>query len=126
MKAFKAACILTLIVLSLSDRVSYAQFSTKGSYNEYIEYATQGKFRDAKKEFERSLKIDEFYTDAIDSLRAIKNVITQKIERKTAIHLFKGISFADIVKHDQAVEEFTKAIEINPICRGMVETILSK
>lgn len=132
-KAFRVACTLTLIVLSISSRVSYAQFSTKGSYNENIgdaaqeqykkawksyhkglEYATQGKFKEAKKEFEKSLKIDEFYTEAIDSLRAIKNVITQKIEAETAIHLFKGISFADIVKHDQAVEEFTKAIEISP------------
>jgi len=133
MKAFMATCILTLIVLSLPCRFSYAQFSTKGSYNEYIEYAaqeerknawrryhkgleyaTQGKFKEAKKEFERSLKIDEFYTSAIESLRAIKNVITQKIERETAIHLFKGISFADIAKQDQAIEEFTKAIEISP------------
>jgi tetratricopeptide (TPR) repeat protein len=114
MKVFKATCILILIVLFFSSWVSYAQSPTKESYDKGVEYAIQGKFNEAKNEFEKALKADVYNKTAEDSLKTMKDVIAQKTEREAAIHLFKGVSFADKVKYDQAAKEFTTAIEISP------------
>jgi len=141
MKVFRTTCVFILMVIFLPSWVSCAQSPAKDSYqkgfeyatqekfilsnesyirawecyNKGVNYATQGKFEKAKMEFEKSLKIDEFNTAGkVNLLKIIKNIIEQKIEREAAIHLFKGVSFADGVNHDQAVEEFTKAIEISP------------
>jgi tetratricopeptide (TPR) repeat protein len=95
------------------------------SYNKGVEYAIQGKFEEAKKEFEKALRFDAENTTAIARLKTIKNVIEQKVEKEAVIHLFKGVAFVDRVKHDQAVKEFTRAIEISPrfvdayLCRGL-------
>lgn len=141
MKVFRTTCVFILMVLFLPSWVSCAHSPAKDNYQKGfgyatqeqfmlsndsyvrawkcykkgIDYATQGKFKKAKKEFEKSLKIDEFNTtEKVNLLKTIKNIIEQKIERKAAIHLFKGVSFVDKVEHDQGVEEFTKAIEISP------------
>ncbi len=97
-----------------TEEYFFGKSSYKESYDKGVEYAIQGKFKEAKKEFEKALKADEYNKTAAAILKTIKDVIAQKTEREAAIHLFKGISFVDKVQHDQAVEEFTKAIEISP------------
>jgi tetratricopeptide (TPR) repeat protein len=114
MKVFKATCILILIVLFISSWASYAQSPAKESNDKGVEYAIEGKFKKAKKEFEKSLKTDVYNKTAKDSLKIIKDVMAQKTEREAAIHLFKGVSFANKAQGDQAIKEFTKAIKISP------------
>jgi Tfp pilus assembly protein PilF len=55
-----------------------------------VDYATQGKFEEAKEKFEKVLQTDPFLGAARDSLNVIEDVTQRKIERKSAIHLFKG------------------------------------
>lgn len=125
MKVCRATRIFIIMILFLPIWVSYAQSSTMESYNKGVEYAIQGKFEEAKKKFGKALKIDVENTTAIARLKTIKNVIEHKAEKEAAIHLFKGVAFVDRVKHDQAVKEFTRAIEISPrfveayLCRGL-------
>ena len=87
---------------------------TKESYDKGVQYAMQGKFKEAKKEFEKALEADVYNKTAQDGLKTINDVIIQKTEREAAIHLFKGVSFANKVQDDDAIKEFTKAIEISP------------
>ncbi len=103
-----------LIILFLVCRVTYAQGSAKEYYYKGVEYAVQGKFQEANEEFEKALKVDPFYGSAENSLKVIKDVIEQKIKRETAIHLFKGTSYANKGQFDQAISDYTNAIEINP------------
>jgi tetratricopeptide (TPR) repeat protein len=122
MKVFRAWCILNLIVL-FSPIWAYAQSLAEESYDKGVEHAIQGKFKEAKKEFEKALMIDVYNKTAEASLKTINNVIAQKLEKEAAIHLFKGVSFADKGQRDQAIKEFTKAIEISP---NFVEAYLNR
>jgi len=87
---------------------------TEESYYKGVEYAVQGKFLEAKEEFEKVLKVDPFYESAEHSLKIIKDVIEQKIKRETVIYLFKGASYFNKHQFDQAIGDYTKAIEISP------------
>ena len=106
------------MVLFFSSVVTYAQNLAEESYVKGIEYATQGKFKEAKEEFEKALKIDQFYVPAKESLKVIKDVIEQKVKREAAIYFFKGISFEKKGQYDQAIKDYTKAIEVNPRFAG--------
>ena len=82
---------------------------TKGA-----EYAAQGKFKEAKGEFEKALKIDPLYGAAKRALKVIEDVTDQKIKSNTAIHLFKGAAYAFKGQLNEAITEFSKTIEISP------------
>ena len=114
MKIFRVVGLLILMVLFFSSVVTYAQNLADESYDKGIEYATQGKFKEAKEEFEKALKADQFYTSAEQNLKVTKDVIEQKIKRETAVYLFKGTSYYNKDQYGQAISDYTKAIEINP------------
>ena len=114
MNFLRAVMCVFCMFLYLTGGVTYAQSSAKESYDKGVEYTIQGKFKKAKEEFEKALKVDQFYSPAKLSLETIKDVIEQKIKRETAIHLFKGISHGNKGQLDRAISEYTKALEINP------------
>ncbi len=76
--------------------------------------STQGKFKEAKEEFEKALKIDPYYGSVKRALKVIEDVTGKKIERDTAIHLFKGIAYAIKRQVEEAISELNKAIDVNP------------
>jgi len=114
MKALRRITLSILMLLLLAVGVTYAQSLAEEIYNKGVEYAGQGKFPNAKEEFEKALKVDPFYEPAKFYLKAIKDVIEQKIKRETAIHLFKGISYTANGQYNQAISDFNRALEINP------------
>jgi tetratricopeptide (TPR) repeat protein len=114
MKALRGISLSIFMVLFLTVGVTYAQNPAEESCNKGVEYAVQGKFLKAKEEFEKALQVDLFYEPAKFYLKAIEDVIEQKIKRETAIYLFKGISCTTKGQYDQAISDYTKAIEINP------------
>ncbi|UCE34111.1 MAG: TIGR04222 domain-containing membrane protein [Deltaproteobacteria bacterium] len=126
MKALTKIALSVLIVLLLAVGLSFAQNTAKKIWTEGVEYAAQGKFKEAKEEFEKALKVDPSHTRAKIFLEVIEDVHEQKTKGKTALHIFKGTSF--IIKGDfnQAISHFNKAIELNPeyaipyIYRGQV------
>ncbi|MBI2486341.1 MAG: tetratricopeptide repeat protein [Deltaproteobacteria bacterium] len=79
-----------------------------------MNYGARHKFKEAKEEFEKALKIDPFDTAAKEALKVIEAAISNKIKSKTAIHLFKGIEHDNKDKLDKAITEFNKAIKIDP------------
>ena len=94
------------------------------NYKKGVEYASQEKFKEAKGEFEKALRVDPHYGSARRALKVIDDVIEEKLKSKTAIHIFKGITCVLKRQSEVAINEFNKAIEINPeyaytyTCRG--------
>jgi tetratricopeptide (TPR) repeat protein len=60
------------------------------------------------------LKVDPSFGPAKRASKIMKDVSDQKIESQTAVHYFKGISYAIIGQHDQAITHYNQAIAINP------------
>ena len=114
MKALKKTSLSAVIVLFLGVGFCYAQNSAKQISDKGLEYAAEGRFTEAKEEFGKALKIDGFYEPAKRGLKIIGDVIGQKIEAETAIHLFKGAVYHNRGQLSKAIGECNKAIEINP------------
>jgi len=114
MKVLKEMCLPILIVLFLISGITYAQSPAEENYDKGVEHAIQEKFKMAKEEFEKALKIDPSLKPVEFSLKIINDVIQQKIKTETAIHLFKGISNGNKSQYNMAISDYTMAIEINP------------
>jgi len=106
--------VLFLIVLFLSVGISLGQNTAKQHLTIGVKYAAHGKFREAKKEFEKALKVNPYDTTAYEGLKLIGDVNQQKINTDTAIHFFKGVAYSLKRESAEAIGEFSKAIEKNP------------
>ena len=106
--------VSVLIALFVAVGLSYGQSVAKQILTKGVDYAVQGKFEEAKEEFERALKAAPFLKAARDGLKVIEDVTERKIERKTAIHLFKGAAYVLKEQWDEGIAEYNKALELNP------------
>ena len=103
---------VVVIALFLSFSVSYSQNTAEESWLKGVELGAQGKFTEAKKEFEKALKDDPFSTPAESGLAVIEDVIGKKIKKESAINLFKGVIYHYKKELDKAIIKLSKAIEI--------------
>jgi tetratricopeptide (TPR) repeat protein len=78
------------------------------------DYGAQGRFEEAKKEFEKVSRDAPLYQSAENCLKVLEDVSEKKIKNKTAIHLFKGADYWRKGQYDQAIASHTKAIELDP------------
>ena len=104
--------ILTIFFLSIG--LCFAQNLAGESTARGVDYAAQGKFKEANEEFARALKVNPLFGPAQRALRIMKDLSDQKIESQTAIHYFRGISYAIKGQYDQAIPHYNQAIAINP------------
>jgi tetratricopeptide (TPR) repeat protein len=79
-----------------------------------VDYAAQGRFEDAKQEFEKISKADPLNQEVEEILKIVENVRDKKMERKPVIHFFKGASYVIRGQYDKAISDYNKAIELNP------------
>ena len=114
MKALRRTGLLALIISFLTINLCYGQSVAEQNWTKGAEYGAQGKFKEAKWEFEKALKVDPFYRPAKRALEVIEDVIGQKIKSKTAIHLFKGMSYGKKGQYDNAISDYNEAIKLNP------------
>ena len=114
MKVLGKIGVSVLIALFVAVDLSYGQSVVKQILTKGVDYGAQGNFEEAKKEFEKALKAAPFLAAARDSLKAIEDVTQGKIERRSAIHLFKGAACVLKEQWDEGITEYNKALEINP------------
>jgi tetratricopeptide (TPR) repeat protein len=114
MKVLVRIVVSLLMIILLSISLCYALNVAGQSTTEAIDYASQGKFKEAKEEIEKALKADPSFGPAKRVLKIIDDVADQKIEGQTAIYYFKGIASALKGQYDQSIPYYDKAIEINP------------
>ena len=102
------------MILFLSIGFCYAQNVAWQSTAKGVDYAAQGKFKEANEEFTKALKVDPAFGPAKRASKVMKDVSEQKIESQTAVHYFKGISYDMKGQYDQAISQYNQAIAINP------------
>jgi tetratricopeptide (TPR) repeat protein len=103
-----------LMTVLLSIALCYAQNVAGQSTAKGVDYAAQGKFKEANEEFAQALKVDPSFGPAKRASKVMKDVSDQKIESQTAVQYFKGISYAIKGQYEQAISHYNQAIEINP------------
>ena len=103
-----------LMIVLLSVALCYAQNVAGQSTAKGVDYAARGKFKEANEEFERALKVDPLFGPAQRASKIMKDVSEQKIESQTAVHYFRGISYAIKGQYDQAISHYNQALAINP------------
>lgn len=79
-----------------------------------IEYGAQGKFKEAKQQFKKALEIDRFFVGAKDCLRMTEDVLTKRIKKEIAIHLFNGSIYGRKGNLEEEIAECKKALAIDP------------
>ena len=105
--------ISVLMILFLTVGLCFGQNTVDQIFTKGVEYGAEGKFQEAKEQFEKALEVDPFYEPAKEVLQVIEDVIDQKIKSKTAIHLFRGAAHANKGQWDEAFAEYNKVTEIN-------------
>ncbi len=113
MKVLEKIGISVLIVLFITIGLCYGQSGAMQHLIKGVDYAAQGKFKEAKEEFDRALKADPFLEAAKRVLKVIEDVNDKKIESETAIHFFKGAAYYYKKQFGEAIAEYTGAIELN-------------
>jgi tetratricopeptide (TPR) repeat protein len=106
--------VSVLITFFWAAGLCYGQSAAMQHLIKGVDYAAQGKFEEAKEEFGKVSKADPLYESVQEDLKVIEDVIDKKITSKTAIHLYKGVTYVHKRQYDQAISDYTKAIEINP------------
>jgi tetratricopeptide (TPR) repeat protein len=117
MKVLIRISVLLITVLSFTIVSCQGQKVTEQaekSYTKGVEHAVLGNFKDAKEEFEKALTVDPFFETAKNYSRLVDDVNRQEIKAKTAIIFFKGVDLNLKRKWVDAIDEFNKALEINP------------
>jgi tetratricopeptide (TPR) repeat protein len=113
MKIFKKIVVPVLAVFLLSAGLCYGQSTAKEIAAKGVEYAAQRKFKEAKEEFEKALKVDPFYVFLSRCLELIEDVADKKIDNKTAVHFFNGADYYFKGQFDKSIDELNRAIELN-------------
>jgi tetratricopeptide (TPR) repeat protein len=114
MKISGKSVFSALVIMFLSAGLCHAQKVVNECTTKGVDYASQGKFKEARTEFEKALKVAPSFGPAQRALNIIEDVTDQKIASQTAINYFKGIAHAIKGQHAQAIPYYNKAIEINP------------
>lgn len=91
-----------------------AEENAGDSYFKGISLAAQGKFEEAKAEFQKALADDSVYSYAKLELHAIDDLLNQKVKKETILLVFQGKELATQKRWDEAIALYNKAITENP------------
>lgn len=114
MKVLMRITGLVFIIVMVSIGICSAQTVAGQGTAKGVDYAAQGKFKKANEEFARALKADPYFGPAQRASRIMKDVFDRKIESQTAVHYFRGISFAIKGRYEKAISEYNQAISLTP------------
>ena len=93
-EVLRRTCVWVLLVLFLTVGLTFCQNKAEQSFNKGAQYGAEGKFKEAKEEFEKALKVDPSYESAKRFLILIEDVNEKKIQTNIAVTFFKGATYA--------------------------------
>ena len=111
------AAILSVIIIPISYAVE-AQDAVKPqihfNHRKGVDYASEGKFKDAEDWFRLNLETNKGYFTSLSSLVVIKDLKDGKINAEYAIVFFKGINLLQDGLTKEGIIELEKARKLNP------------
>jgi len=101
---------MLLTVFLLSAGISFGQDPYDVDYDRGLELGVQGKFEEARAEFEKALETDPLKRSVKESLKVAEDAIAGRIKRGAAVFLFKGAAASEKGLHDQALSDYSRAV----------------
>jgi len=101
---------LLLLLFLLTNLSCIQQPAQTSYYDNGLRYAIQGRFNEAKNEFEKVLLFDRFLLPAKEGLKIIEDVFNHKIEKEPAVHIFKSLYYRKKKLGTEAFAEIDKAL----------------
>jgi tetratricopeptide (TPR) repeat protein len=106
--------VLVILAICLMMSSVYADSTALYYYNLGVQSAAQGKLPEAKTAFDQALLVDQQSYPVQRCMLILADVENKRIKKQTAVYLFRGISFFNHYKADEAILELNKAIELDP------------
>jgi tetratricopeptide (TPR) repeat protein len=113
MKVSGYALIIMIVTVLLPTIPVYGDSAVIYYYDRGVEIAAQGKFAEAKITFQQALELDPQSNPVQRCMLVLTDVEKQRIKEQTAIHLFRGFSLFNHYKINEAIQELSKAIELD-------------
>ena len=88
-----------------------------------IYFATQKRFYEAKKEFNRILKKDPFNYEAATLLGYVNDYKNSRNSKSATVSLFRGIRFLSNMKYEKSLQELERAMKFNPHYFGVYQSL---
>ncbi len=85
----------------------------KQHYMDGIKYGTEGNLEAARTSFQKAMQLDSINLPTRVNIGILDDVASGRIEKQTAVHLFRGIDYQNKGLLDAKISELTQAIAIN-------------
>ena len=105
-------CVFILMFLFLSSDISYAQ-RTREYINKIAKYGSRGKLEKANQELNKIKQSYYAYKRMSGWSEIIEDALEEKVDDEFVMHFFKGAAYENKLLHDEAINEYKKAIAIN-------------
>ncbi len=107
--------VILFMFLFLTTKVhAYVKGFEPMSLDRGLEYAVQGKFEEAKREFDDGLKKDREVYLIKEALRILGDFFDRKIAKEPAVCIFRGIDYTRKGMVDEAILDFNQALSACP------------
>ena len=106
--------ILVILVVLLTPSFAFADSMALQHYEQGVQLAAQGKFAEARASFDQALKVEPQNYPVQRCLSVLADVEKRRIKEQTAAHLFRGFAAFNRYKTDEAIQELSKAVELDP------------
>lgn len=106
--------IFSIAAVFLTTSFSIAEDINGQGYFNGVEFAAQGKFEEARREFEAALSDEAYYAASKLEIHAIADVLNQKADKNAALLVFEGKKYAIEQKWQEAIDLYSRAIKQNP------------
>ncbi|HLC17413.1 MAG TPA: tetratricopeptide repeat protein [Thermodesulfobacteriota bacterium] len=103
-----------LVILLLTPSGSGADNPVAERYFKGMDYASEGRFAEARAEFEGALDITASFTPAREGIRVVDEVLGGKVETAAAVSFFRGAAKINDGNLEEAFTDLTRAIELYP------------
>jgi tetratricopeptide (TPR) repeat protein len=96
------------------SQVKLAKNNFSSYYKKGITCALEGNFKEAEDEFKKAIAVDKHDYSSQSTLKILADFKNGIINKEYTIYLFQGLEYLYKQEYEQAIEEFKKALEINP------------
>ena len=106
--------MLVILAVLLNPSFAFAASMALQYYQQGVQLAAQGKFAEARASFDQVLKVQPQNYPVQRCISVLADVEKRRIKEETAAYLFRGFAAFNLYKTDEAIQELSKAVELDP------------